>query len=262
MRDVTRLLGQLHTHAHEQQFREILRTYLVDTFAADNVVILAYSVAKPPEILFQWIPDSKNWREFATTYLSNAYRIDPFFCKAMDGFTDRAYTLKEIAPDRFAQSEYYRRYFSETGMVDEMGCFCSIEDDITVELSLGRHRGQKKFSAAEVKQFDNLVPALVPMIKTFSLATSCSLKSIIEQSPVNPVVEYQKTAELFNLTDREQEIAAYILKGHSSLSISLNLNISTATVKVHRRNIYRKMNISSQAELFNTIYSQQRGAPF
>lgn len=262
MRDITRLLGQLHTHAHEQQFREILKTYLVDTFAADNMVILAYSVAKAPEILFQWIPDTKNWREFATTYLSNAYRIDPFYCKAMEGFTDKAYTLKEIAPDRFGQSEYYRRYFSETGMVDELGCFCAIEDDTTVELSLGRHGGHKRFSASDKKKFDNLVPALAPLIKTFSLATSHSLKSIMAQSSAAPVIEYQKTAELFNLTDREQEIAAYILKGHSSLSISLNLNISAATVKVHRRNIYRKMNISSQAELFNTIYSQQRGAPF
>ena len=53
------------------------------------------------------------------------------------------------------------------------------------------------------------------------------------------------------LTAREREIAQLILIGHSSNSISLNLGISMPTVKTHRRNIYGKLQISSQAELFN-----------
>ncbi|MFD1158888.1 response regulator transcription factor [Roseovarius aestuarii] len=53
------------------------------------------------------------------------------------------------------------------------------------------------------------------------------------------------------LTVREREIAQLILIGHSSNSISLNLRISLATVKSHRRNIYSKLQISSQAELFS-----------
>jgi DNA-binding CsgD family transcriptional regulator len=53
------------------------------------------------------------------------------------------------------------------------------------------------------------------------------------------------------LTTREREIAQLILIGHSSNSISLNLEISLPTVKTHRRNIYSKLQISSQAELFS-----------
>ena len=53
------------------------------------------------------------------------------------------------------------------------------------------------------------------------------------------------------LTAREREIAQLILIGHSSNSISLNLGISLPTVKTHRRNIYGKLQISSQAELFS-----------
>lgn len=53
------------------------------------------------------------------------------------------------------------------------------------------------------------------------------------------------------LTAREREVAQLILVGHSSKSISLNLGISLPTVKTHRRNIYSKLQISSQAELFN-----------
>ncbi len=53
------------------------------------------------------------------------------------------------------------------------------------------------------------------------------------------------------LTTREREISQLILMGHSSNSISLNLGISLPTVKTHRRNIYGKLEISSQAELFS-----------
>lgn len=53
------------------------------------------------------------------------------------------------------------------------------------------------------------------------------------------------------LTAREQEVVQLVLVGHSSNAISLKLGISLTTVKTHRRNIYTKLQISSQAELFN-----------
>jgi DNA-binding CsgD family transcriptional regulator len=52
-----------------------------------------------------------------------------------------------------------------------------------------------------------------------------------------------------NLTSRETAIVDLVLQGHSSESIGLKLNISTGTVKVHRRNVYRKLGISSQTQL-------------
>lgn len=53
------------------------------------------------------------------------------------------------------------------------------------------------------------------------------------------------------LTQREREIVQLVLVGHSSDSIGRNLGISLPTVKTHRRNIYSKLQISSQAELFS-----------
>ncbi len=53
------------------------------------------------------------------------------------------------------------------------------------------------------------------------------------------------------LTMREREVLQQILVGLSSNSIALNLAVSLATVKTHRRNIYNKLQISSLAELFS-----------
>lgn len=60
------------------------------------------------------------------------------------------------------------------------------------------------------------------------------------------------------LTNREREVTQLVLVGHSSTSIALNLGIAMPTVKSHRRNIFAKMNISSQAELFNLFLEHLR----
>jgi DNA-binding CsgD family transcriptional regulator len=52
------------------------------------------------------------------------------------------------------------------------------------------------------------------------------------------------------LTPRELEVVGLVLEGHSSESISNLLTISAGTVRIHRKNIYAKMRISSQRELF------------
>jgi len=42
-----------------------------------------------------------------------------------------------------------------------------------------------------------------------------------------------------------------ILHGHSSKSLASKLNISLSTVKIHRKNIYQKLDIATQSELFS-----------
>ena len=53
------------------------------------------------------------------------------------------------------------------------------------------------------------------------------------------------------LTEREIEIITLILQGHSSKSLANILGISPGTVKVHRNNIYTRLNISTQSQLFS-----------
>lgn len=62
------------------------------------------------------------------------------------------------------------------------------------------------------------------------------------------------------LTDREMQVVQLILVGHSSTSIALQLDVSVSTVKSHRRNIYCKLDISSQAELFSLFLLHLKNA--
>jgi two-component system NarL family response regulator len=59
------------------------------------------------------------------------------------------------------------------------------------------------------------------------------------------------------LSARELEVLQLIAEGHTSSEISQRLHISTATVETHRRNIMRKLDLHSVAEL--TKYAVREG---
>lgn len=55
------------------------------------------------------------------------------------------------------------------------------------------------------------------------------------------------------LTLREADICAHVAMGYGALAVSLLLGISIHTVHTHRKRAYRKLGVSSQTELFNSV---------
>ncbi|MNE11936.1 Transcriptional regulatory protein UhpA [compost metagenome] len=52
------------------------------------------------------------------------------------------------------------------------------------------------------------------------------------------------------LTERERQVAHMVLRGHSVKSTASQMNISPETVRMHRKNLYLKLEVGSQSELF------------
>jgi two-component system response regulator NreC len=61
--------------------------------------------------------------------------------------------------------------------------------------------------------------------------------------------ETSPAAPLHELTEREQEVLAYLAEGSSNQEIAEALTISPKTVARHRENLMRKLNLHSRAEL-------------
>ena len=59
---------------------------------------------------------------------------------------------------------------------------------------------------------------------------------------------------LIVVTSREKEIIELIKKGYNSNEISKNLSISRFTVDTHRKNILKKLNLNSTAELIGYAF--------
>jgi len=64
-------------------------------------------------------------------------------------------------------------------------------------------------------------------------------------------------SSLAKLSHRELQVLHLVAEGFSSISIAKSLHLATSTVEVHRRNIMRKVNLHSIAEL--TKYAIRNG---
>jgi len=60
-----------------------------------------------------------------------------------------------------------------------------------------------------------------------------------------------------SLGKREKEVLKHIAQGHRSASIATQMGIAVATVEAHRRNILRKLQLHSAADL--TRYALRHG---
>jgi DNA-binding CsgD family transcriptional regulator len=184
-------------------------------------------------------------------YLAGAYILDPFYDAVRQNAQERLIVMRDLAPDDFLQSEYHRRHYASTSITDEIGFVLRLGQNRTAVLSLCRIGITDAFSKQEIDRLGavaGLVCRLGERHWTIGrLATS-------EPSKPVPTIDHPQ------LTPREREIVMLILKGHSSVSIAMVLSLSPDTVKAHRRHIYAKLNISSQAELFHTFLVDHRAA--
>ncbi len=65
-------------------------------------------------------------------------------------------------------------------------------------------------------------------------------------------------ASAHGLTARESEILVPLGRGYTSAYIAQELVLSESTVRTHRKNIYRKLGISSRSDLLSMIYGDEQ----
>ena len=104
------------------------------------------------------------------------------------------------------------------------------------------------FSENEINILKILEPLLHSIFKNhWSVSRQ---QKITENTKQNQKQRYENFGQGV-LSLREKEVARLILEGHSGNSIAANLNIAITTVKSHRKNMYKKLGIGSQQELFS-----------
>ena len=175
-------------------------------------------------------------------YLSGAYVLDPFYDAVRTSAAPRLLVMRDLAPDEFHQTEYYRRHYASTKTSDEVGFVFPIDHGSIGVLSLSRIGGDL-FSDPSIAMMADAGPVACALAARHWHTASIASRPVSGGWSV-PRIEDRR------LTKRENEIVNLLLKGHSSLSTALQLSLSPNTIKVHRRKIYEKLKLSSQAELF------------
>ncbi|WP_447792437.1 MULTISPECIES: helix-turn-helix transcriptional regulator [Pseudomonas] len=226
---------------------------LVDTLRLlvplDNALVAVMRSGRVPRLLIDF--DAKGGadeHEELADYSAGMYLLDPFYQAACAGIADGLHSLAAVAPDQFQQSEYYLSYFRSVVGRDELQFMVNV-DGAVLGLSLGRS------TTFTLKEQGRLL-----CVRDWVLAAM--RRHLQLMPPEGPAAEAEAVAgDLATLLDRfdarlsvrEVETARLILQGFSSKAIAQQLGISPETVKVHRRNLYHKLNVSGHGELFALV---------
>jgi DNA-binding CsgD family transcriptional regulator len=213
----------------------------------DNALVALMRPGHAPRLLidFDAMGNADEQEELAD-YRAGMYLLDPFYQAACAGIADGLHSLDSVAPDQFQHSEYYLSYFRTVVGGDELQFMVNVEGAV-LGLSLGR---SVRFGLEEQGR--------LLCVRDWVLA---AMRRHLDLLPLEGPVAELPAGDLATLLDRfdarltqrEIETARLILQGFSSKAIAQQLGISPETVKVHRRNLYHKLNVNGHGELFALV---------
>ncbi|MBE7729330.1 helix-turn-helix transcriptional regulator [Komagataeibacter sp. FXV3] len=236
-------LGKLVGDVGNADFWRRLTTFLHRQVAFDTWVAMIFQPGHRPVVLAD-CPDDAAADALLHDYLARLHLLDPFCRFALSGPEAGLYHIDDIAPELFRQTEYYQTYYRHMVDHDEVQFLAPIGGGRVISLSLGS-RGV--FSAADMGVLQLYAAWVLPlMVLAVRLGTGGAQAG-------NAGEDLQAVLERLGcprLTAREMDVMVLMQAGHSTKSIAQSMRISPHTIKVHRRNIYEKLGVSTQAEVF------------
>jgi len=159
------------------------------------------------------------------------------------------------------QSSYFREYYAPLGLHDEIGYLVEVAPNVCAHLSLGRANGSQDFS----RNSRHLLSEGLPTVKAGFEKVWKHWAAHKDNKKETSFSERLSMAFLrfgtSRLTEREAEITQLLLKGHTPIMIAELTDITPGTVRNHLKNVYLKLDVSSQAELFGLLLEALSNMP-
>ena len=224
----------------------------------DGIVLLAFHRHAPPEVLYHDLAPKKA-RHYLDRYLAGPYLLDPLYQLAVREKKPGMCRFRDEIPDRFRSSEYYRQYCERTHLIDETDFLVEVSRRTTLVLVVARL--EKLFAKADLQRLQLVEGLFHAAMRNIWVRWSAS-----EAHNERDDGLHRRLTECFKnfgeslLTQREREITQLLLRGHSTKSVARELAIAPGTVMVHKRNLFAKLGISSQYELFSRFIDSLSGS--
>jgi len=213
----------------EERFFQTLSAEFQEIVHLDKSnLIIAYTPESTPIIMVHSLKGG-DVKLHIDQYLAGLYILDPFYRASMAGLASGFYTLDEVAPDNFRETEFFLRYYRNAGITNDMGyCFnvgvAGGENDY-IHFSFACCRGEK----LAPKLIDNL-REMEPFVHAL-VVKHLRLTGNRELTPASSDLHRQLQLVMNDfgssiLTNRERQVLLLILHGHSSRSIAEKLDIA------------------------------------
>lgn len=245
------ITGRLINQLDDKNFWIIFVQQLKKAINFDSWVILLFS--NNPPLAFAESPTTEGEKDnLFIEYLQAFYLIDPFYIHNREKLASGLFLLSEVAPEYFEKTDYYQRYFRLNIVADELQLNYQIDKERTLCLSLG---SRTPFTMEQIATIELIQPWVLALMKQrfyfeeHMLVHLSLTTTFLNKKPLDEIRQL--------LTSREFEVSCLLLSGYSNKEISNKLAITSETVKAHRKHIYSKLDIHSQAELFSRFLPQK-----
>ncbi|MDX1516849.1 MAG: LuxR C-terminal-related transcriptional regulator [Woeseiaceae bacterium] len=215
----------------------------------EGTCLLAFHDTAPPDVLHHTL-EPAGVEHYVDRYLAGPYLLDPLYRLALQADAPSVRRFRDEAPDRFRASEYYRQYCERTHLKDEVDFLNRVEPATTVALVVGRR--QRRFGKTDVRRLESIAPIVHAAIEKIWQQSAAASPPVRRDRSL-----HRRLTECFDnfgdglLTQREREITQLLLRGYSTKAIARELAIAPGTVMVHKRNLFAKLGITSQMQLFS-----------
>lgn len=250
-----RSVGHLIESLNQPDFWLALSRLLDDYVPLDSWVVLLFSNDRP-HIFACSEYEGDGPDPLVHEYVKGLYLLDPFYIANRETPASGLFRLSEVAPECFTQTDYYKLFFTHNIVADEVQINVQLDDVRTLCLSLG---SKKRFSPEQIALLDLIRPWVAGLMRQRMFFD----EAMAEKIASSPIPHWQSSLEEAleqlgtPLTARELDVVRLVLSGRSNKEVASKLAISVETVKSHRRNIYGKLDIKSQSELFSMFMKVQ-----
>ena len=246
-------LNQIAPLINTQSLPKALANLLHAFADIDEISIIIYPFKSLPIIAYRDTSEPTSIQNL-DTFILGAFVLDPYYVAATKKNKTGFFTLADLAPSGFRQSEYYKSYYRDAELEDECGYLFLGSSGEVINFSMAKNAGNKRFKSSELKKLCSLSGSISAFCSLHNF--TCDVSTTDEHVGIR--LELDSAIELFGariLTPREHEIISMILHGYAGKSIAMELGISLETIKLHRRNAYAKLEVGSQVELFYAFIS-------
>jgi DNA-binding CsgD family transcriptional regulator len=243
---IARVIGALES----EELPRLLVAALETRVACEAALVIAYRLGRKPLVLYEDLLADEHGVH-VDGYLAGAYLLDPFYRASIEGTPSGLHRLSDVAPEGFLESEYYRSYYIRTLQSDEVCFLTDHSDGWVTNISLGRESGAPPFDQRDIDRLRATEPIVHEALRRHwahrrqrhpESDAASSLHAHVEAALAN----FGRSA----LTKREYEVVQLLLRGHSTRSSARELGIAQETIRLHRKNVYAKLDVASQSELF------------
>ncbi|GAB5451103.1 MAG: helix-turn-helix transcriptional regulator [Halioglobus sp.] len=204
----------------------------------------------PPRVLYHEIPEHAVPAQI-DQYLDGPYREDPFYQTSMQQPRAKIYRLSRVTMGKLKESNYYREYYGDTGTQDEAIYLAKLEGGNVINLSMMRLPGNGPFTEQEYETLYLLAEPISELIKSHSEHNEFAVNNLIQPGIDHQIDLAFRTFGESMLSPREKDVLELMLRGYGTDTSAERLEIAVETVRRHRKSIYRKLDVSSQTDLFS-----------